>query len=626
MLNYVKRFMIFAILNGIFCSGFSQTITISSLKKNKYCEGDTIWIPFGVTGSFDSGNKFKIEVGSENGIYSPQPIYISEKTDASKSNDSIMFVVSSTLPGGLSVFTCRVVSTNPVIVSNTSQAVSLFMKPQISFDLNDTVLCTSGNPLSLSLNVSNITPVFSGDGIVNNKFLPSIAGEGFHTIYCKLTDLNGCSFFDSSRVKVVNTPKAFLLTDEYISLYPTKELTAYGTNIKWFSDSAMTQFLYNGETLAFQMVDTGAHNLYITQTLNNCSSIPVKMVVIYRPKVVVVKCKANIPTLDSKSMELCEGDTSTITTFARHTAIKNIRWYDASNIASANLISKDSVMIFTRKNEIGTWIYYAYEYDSVNKCYSSSAAEFSFIVRPHPVITMILDDTVCFSAKPFEIPVIPSGGTFLGPGIDETTNIFTPGLTNAFNSKILISYNVTNDYGCMSTLLRQVFVHYVYLPTSMDMTGYLDSIPEMFAIGDDSSSIVRWYSDLNSQPVNVGEYYKPNITALGDYTYFVSQENKGCLSDDVPITLSIVPGHSTGNDIKSIKDDNIEVGPNPANKYLNVKGLSNGYAEIVSIIGSKIADVKIENGKINIESLIPGVYLLKTGKGSNKHISKFIKE
>jgi hypothetical protein len=618
-----KALLLVSFLSLVFL-GFSQSISVSSLKKSSYCHGDTVWFTYTTSGVFDSSNSFKVEIGPSSGMFFSSPIYLGEKASSAIGLDSIAVVVPSSFPGNLTEMAYRVVSTSPVILGNTVQSVFMYQNPVFAFLSSDTVFCITEKALSLTISSQGLTAKFYGMGVSNNSFLPSIAGAGYHYLYCKVTDANACSSVDSLKIKVNTTSKPTVLSNEFITPYTTQTVYAFGDSLTWYTDSILTQFLYKGGIFDYLIPnsDTGAHYLYTTQKQNGCESEATKISVIYRPKNTVILCMAKKPTLDYMSASMCEGETSVNSIKAHYTNFNKIEWMDGSNPAVANVVANDSVFLFQKQNSPGSWIYYAYEHDTIDECYSLGA-EFTFVVNPKPILSISIADTVCYSTQSIQITASPLGGLLSGVGI-QPDNTFHPGSTRIQNTTVPISYTYSNSKGCSAKLVKKVFIRYVYLPTAMDMTGYLDSIPELFALGDDTNSVVSWYSDLTQPAIHVGEYYSPKPTALGEYTYFVSQVSKDCPSDIVPVKLKIIAGSGTITEI--VKGNELNVYPIPTRDVLTLSDVTDGTVDVFTLQGIKVLTKTVIDNKVSLKELPTGMYIIQVPIGDNILGTKIIKE
>lgn len=615
----MKKISLLILLFAAILQGFSQSIFINSLAKSSYCQGDSSSILFETTGLFNTDNSFKIELCQTNGTSFQNPIYIGEKTSSNVGIDSILFAFPNNLQN-TTACSYRIISSSPIIVSNTIFNLSLLPKSKFDFSTFDSMYCLTENPVTFSSLTNEYLAEFSGNGIKNNIFTPKIAGEGSHYIYCRTTNTHNCISIDSTKIKVTSTPKPFVSFIDSICNVTTLNITAIGDSILWYSDSSLNKTIYKGEKIQYFITDTLSHAIYATQTDNNCKSEAQKITFTYKIEVDSIICYAQKPNLYTLNTTLCEGSTANYSITAHYSAINNIKWFDAQNYTIANNISNDSIMYFKNNNKPGNWIYYAYEYDSVNNCYSDVAAEFMFTVRSKPTLTMKIPDTACFAVKSYQINVQPQGGVIFGPGIDG--NELHPEASFLKNEYDTISYTYADSYGCIGTIKKASFIHFVNLPTLSDKTGYLDSIPQLYAFGDNFTNVVSWFSDITKPAINTGNYYTPEINNTGIYTYFVSQKEKGCSSDLVPIELTV----NTRTNTLTITDNNqFLISPNPARNTIFFPEIIEGQAYIYTTAGVEIQNDIFWDGKINIHKIPSGLYVLKVFANQNIYTAKLVK-
>ena len=135
-----------------------------------------------------------------------------------------------------------------------------------------------------------------------------------------------------------------------------------------------------------------------------------------------------------------------------------------------------------------------------------------------------------------------SGGGTITPGIT-SDNItvdwgFTPGT-------YIITVVETDINGCQGAPVT-VDVTVNALPTATTATNqtacFGGVIPDLIAIGAN----VTWYSDAGlTNIVGTGNTFSSNQTAVGLYTYYVTESLNGCEGPSIPVTLEIYPTPSS---------------------------------------------------------------------------------
>ena len=339
---------------------------------------------------------------------------------------------------------------------------------------------------------------------------------------------------------------------------------------------------------------------------------------------ILKRCLANTPKIVAKRMELCQGDTKGYLAKAQYNKENSIQWFDGSNYFIANKISTDSIMNFKRQNEPGTWIYYAFEYDNINNCYSRPA-ECSFVVYSKPVVSLTLQDTVCYATHSYPVTVHPSGGVLSGYGTFSDYT-FHPGhvFVNYKDTVIPITYTYADSNACIGSSSKNVYIKYIRLPSSIEMFGYLDSIPTLVAMGDKPTSIINWYSDLNKQNlVKTGSSFLPPVASLGTFTYYVTQDARGCSSDIIPIKITITDRPIVYTPITD--DLQFEVFPNPVSTILHVKGIDNASVEVYNELGIKVLETNDNSSELQVQQLLQGFYFIKYKTAKTSKTATFIK-
>jgi gliding motility-associated-like protein len=133
--------------------------------------------------------------------------------------------------------------------------------------------------------------------------------------------------------------------------------------------------------------------------------------------------------------------------------------------------------------------------------------------------------------------------TLDGTGITIPTNQTTVTLGNVAGNYVLtgisdLNCQVNSNFGSASIVINPI-------PTSPqvgnDSTYCLNATPDSLIASGNANSSITWFTDpALSNPIQTGNsYYPDNI--LGQTTYYVVQENNGCvsLSNEVIITFEI---------------------------------------------------------------------------------------
>ena len=138
---------------------------------------------------------------------------------------------------------------------NASTTVTVYQAPDVSMIIPDDNFCFDDTAVDLT----GILPggIFSGTGVVNDKFAPIIAGSGSHEIVYTYTDINGCTNSASAIVEV-STPLSLSVSGI--------DLTCFGINT-----GTVTVNVSGGVPEYSYLWDDQDHS--VTQTVNNLARI-----------------------------------------------------------------------------------------------------------------------------------------------------------------------------------------------------------------------------------------------------------------------------------------------------------------------------------------------------------------
>jgi hypothetical protein len=112
--------------------------------------------------------------------------------------------------------------------------------------------------------------VYSGPGVTGSTFNASVAGVGTHTL--TYTYGAGPCITDTKVIVVSAAPLAPVAPDVACCVTNIADLTAIGTNLRWYSDPGLTTQVGFGSPFATGQTTTGTYTYYVTQTENGCES------------------------------------------------------------------------------------------------------------------------------------------------------------------------------------------------------------------------------------------------------------------------------------------------------------------------------------------------------------------
>ncbi|MBN2634392.1 MAG: DUF2341 domain-containing protein [Bacteroidales bacterium] len=141
-------------------------------------------------------------------------------------------------------------------------------------ETSNTILATTG-VCSSSYTLDQGYPaggVYSGTGVTGTNFDPSSAGVGTHLITYTYTDGLGCSNSVSKDIIVTPVPDPPVSSAATCCITNISDIAATGTNLRWYSDAALTVLEGTGTPFATGETSVGVYTYYVTQTVNGCES------------------------------------------------------------------------------------------------------------------------------------------------------------------------------------------------------------------------------------------------------------------------------------------------------------------------------------------------------------------
>ncbi len=362
-----------------------------------------------------------------------------------------------------------------------------------------------------------------------------------------VTGTNGRTNTDVANITVNPLPSAPVAASAtYCFGDAVTPLNATGTNINWYDDASLTNFLGAGTSYNTGLVASGTYDFFATQTdLNGCISPATQVnLTIYSLPAAPVATNENI----------CEG----LTIPALSATGNDIEWY--SDIALTNLVHNGNS--FNTGNTLpGTYTYYVTQTDT-NGCTNDSSTSSILAIYPEPSQPNVTGTTTYCAGDTIQ-PLTASG-----TGIDwyaspnyttlvSSGNNFTPSI--AATDTFYVSS--TSLDGCVSNETTVIItIHSLpSAPVANDETACFGSIiPDLNSTGVG----IEWYSDAGLTILEgTGNNLVTGNTAVGVYPYFLTQTDaNGCTgpADNVTLTIYALPSAPiiTG-DLEYCIDENI---------------------------------------------------------------------
>ena len=398
--------------------------------------------------------------------------------------------------------------------------------PAAPVSINDSVCFGSPAP-DLTATGTNVQ-WYSDGGLttlvnVGSPFATGQTAVGVHTYYVTQT-VNGCESPADTISLVINPIPAPPVGTDLIVCFgdPVPDLTAIGTNLDWYSDGGLTTLVFSGNPFATGETAVGTYTYYVTQTTTGCPSMadPVTLTISTQPVTPVVA-----------DIEVCDGDPVPDLIAAGNI----IQWYDDG--ALSNLVFTGSPFA-TGQTAVGNYTYYVT--DSVAGCIASNSDTVVLTIHPIPAAPIANDTAVCEDNL---IPDLTATGTNIQWYSDGglTTLVFggSPFATGETLPGTYTYYLTQTVNGCESPADTVTLIIHpdATAPIANDTAVCEDAIiPDLTATG----TSIQWYSDgALTTLVATGSPYASGQTAVGTYTYYVTQTINGCESPADTVTLNI---------------------------------------------------------------------------------------
>jgi|GEM_PF-2927765 len=520
-------------------------------------------------------------------------------------------------------------------------------------------LCPSDAPLSLAQYASPSGGVFSGSGVSNGAFDPSIAGSGSSMVYYTYTDpLTGCTNLDSAQVTVNVAPVA--------SISPVADLCE-GDPAVTLSGSP-SGGVFSGSGVSGGQFDPvlagiGTHTVsYVISGPNGCTDSVTTSITVH----------AN-PTLTFNANDMCIydapqtlnaqpaggsyvglgviGNTFDASFAGPGSHIITYNYTDANGCSNSiqDTIDVTSVTVdagmgdtlcendlvvslagtpsggsYTGAGVTGATFDPAMAGSGTHEViYSvtSQGCSFNdtivFVVNPAPVVTITPLGSVCANVGNLTLFGSPSGGTFSGNGV--SGNTFDPSVVTGGYS--IITYTYTNSSGCAAFAEDSVVVYDA--PAIPVITQSVDTL-----FSSVSGVSYQWYDDqMNPIAGATNDYYIAGQN--GDFYVEVFNAD-GCSSLSNVFTATGIGLIDFGTDAL------LDIYPNPSTGkfgiYIEVSSPVVLDIEIHNVLGQMVytnQQLEVDNSRqidVDLTSVKSGVYFITLRNGANKITRRVIIE
>ena len=308
--------------------------------------------------------------------------------------------------------------------------------PTVSLNQIDST-CLNDDPITLNTGVP-LGGVYSGVGVVNGTFDPSLSNVGANEIFYSYTDVNGCV----NETSIIN----------YVKALPTVNLLALNS----LCEDASPETLSNGSPVGGtysgigvfngnfypDSAGVGVFNVSYTTELNGCFATDSSYIEVFA-----------LPTLSVSSLpELCVYDTLLLDLVSPNGGVyTGLGVYNNSFSANDGIIGQNSIN---------------YSFTDQNNCTNSIGLSLTVHDVPTVVQSGTSVNSICSNESSIELQNFnPPGGSYIGNAV--SNNFFNPAIaTIGFNE---ISYQFTDSNNCMNIISDSIFVNQ---PTSVSLVDF----------------------------------------------------------------------------------------------------------------------------------------------------------
>ncbi|MBN4061575.1 choice-of-anchor D domain-containing protein [Bacteroidales bacterium AH-315-I05] len=374
------------------------------------------------------------------------------------------------------------------------------------------------------------TMIFAG-----NPYVPGITASGLYNFYVTQT-VNGCeSPADTSTLLIKDIPDAPVASDTTVCYNdPIPDLTATGTNIKWYDDAGLTSLVGTGNTFATGQTTIGFYTYWLTDSLNDCGPGPADSVIL---------------TIDTVPSSPATSDTATCfgNPVPDLTATgTTITWYD--DVGLTNVVGTGS-SFSTGQTAVGVYIYYVT--DSIGSCGMGGSSSVTLTINAVPAVPSANDTTVCENQTIPDLIAVGANIQWYSDGgltiLVNSNDTFVTGQTIPNTYTYYVTQTVNNCESPSDTVTL-IINAIPAAPIASDTTVCDNAtIPSLAAVG----SNIEWFSDGGlTILVSSNDTFATGQTTAGTYTYYITQTVLGCQSpsDTVILTINATPLVPVAND------------------------------------------------------------------------------
>ena len=370
--------------------------------------------------------------------------------------------------------------------------------------------------------VSLTNNVFTG-----NSFATGQTAVGLYTYYVTET-LNGCEGPAVPVTLEIYTLPASPVGSNAVACEGgvIPDLTATGTSVVWYSDASLTTVVGNGNSFSTGQTAAGIYTYYVTQNDGNgCES---------NASVVTLEIYTLPASPVGSNAVACEGGVIPDLTATGTSVV----WYSD---ASLTTVVGNGNSFSTGQTAAGIYTYYVTQNDG-NGC-ESNASVVTLEIYTLPASPVGSNAVACEGGV---IPDLTATGTSVVWYSDASLttvvgngNSFSTGQTAAGVYTYYVTQNDGNGCESNASVVTLTINSFNSIPNTYNVSACFGTpIPDLTVTGVGVS--FTWYDDValtnivgNNSPFATGQ------TAVGTYTYYVTETQNGCQSPAAVVTLDI---------------------------------------------------------------------------------------
>ncbi|MGA0559338.1 T9SS type A sorting domain-containing protein [Larkinella sp. VNQ87] len=510
----------------------AQTITTGALSVSAVCAGGTVSVPFTTSGTFVTGNQFKVQLAPASG---------STFTDIGSGTISPL---TGTIPAGTngSGFRIRVVSTTPAVNGSISPTtLTLTTAPGPPGTANVTY-CQGTSPAPLTASASGGATLLwwgtsaSGGSSSATAPTPSAASAGNTTYYVSQT-LNGCESPRAAITVTVSAVPAAPVTGAaptYCQGAPASPLAATasgGATLNWYGTN-QTGGTASATAPTPSTDAPGTSTYYVSQAIGTCEGPRTGITVTVNPK--------PAPPTVTTPVSACQGGSLGALSATAGTG-NTLNWYGTNasgGTASATAPTPSAA-------SAGTTNYYVSQKGG-NGC-ESDRSVIVVNIKATPSAPSTVPANYCQNAPAGALTAtVSSGGTLNWYGTNQTGGTAsaaapTPPTSATGTTTYYVSQTVD---GCESPRAALVVTIRAIpaAPTTTTPGAYCQDAPASALVATaGSGGSLNWYGTNQTGGTASNSAPVPSTDTPGTTNYYVSQTVNGCESPRTAIAVTVTP-------------------------------------------------------------------------------------